>query len=30
MGNDASKRRAWIEENVVFNEEDRFIKEVKE
>lgn len=30
MGNDASKRREWIEENVVFNEEDRFIKEVKD
>ncbi|MDY2913466.1 MAG: DNA topoisomerase IV subunit B [Candidatus Enteromonas sp.] len=30
MGNDASQRRAWIEENVVFNEEDRFIKEVKD
>jgi topoisomerase-4 subunit B len=29
MGKDASLRRAWIEENVVFNEEDSFIKEVK-
>lgn len=29
MGNDPSQRRAWIEENVSFNEEDTFIKEVK-
>ena len=29
MGNDHSQRRAWIEENVSFNEEDTFIKEVK-
>ena len=28
MGNDASKRREWIEENISFNEEDTFIKEV--
>ncbi len=29
MGKDPSLRRSWIEENVVFNEEDSFIKEVK-
>ena len=29
MGNDPSQRRAWIEENVSFNEEETFIKEVK-
>lgn len=29
MGNDPSQRRVWIEENVSFNEEDTFIKEVK-
>ena len=29
VGNDPSQRRAWIEENVSFNEEDTFIKEVK-
>ncbi len=29
MGNDPSQRRAWIEENVSFNEKDTFIKEVK-
>ena len=29
MGSDASKRRAWIEQNIVFNEEDEFVKEVK-
>jgi topoisomerase IV subunit B len=29
MGKDASLRRAWIEENIVFNEEDNFIKEVR-
>ena len=28
MGNDASLRREWIEENIKFNEVDRFIKEV--
>ena len=28
MGNDASKRREWIEANIIFNEEDKFIKEV--
>lgn len=28
MGSDASKRREWIEENISFNEEDAFIKEV--
>ena len=28
MGNDASLRRIWIEENIKFNETDRFIKEV--
>jgi len=28
MGNDASQRRAWIEENIKFNELDRFLKEV--
>ncbi|MCI1244964.1 MAG: type IIA DNA topoisomerase subunit B [Bacilli bacterium] len=29
MGKDASLRRTWIEENIVFNEEDAFIKEVR-
>jgi hypothetical protein len=29
MGQDPSLRRDWIEENIVFNEEDSFIKEVK-
>ena len=29
MGSDPSKRKAWIEENIVFNEEDKFIKEVE-
>ena len=29
MGNDASQRRAWIEENIVFNEKDKFVEEVK-
>jgi topoisomerase IV subunit B len=29
MGKDASLRRAWIEENIVFNEEDTFMKEVR-
>ena len=29
MGKDASLRRTWIEENIVFNEEDDFIKEVR-
>ena len=29
MGSDASKRKAWIEQNIVFNEEDEFVKEVK-
>ena len=29
MGNDASQRRVWIEENVKFNDEDSFIAEVK-
>lgn len=28
MGNDASLRREWIEQNIKFNELDRFIKEV--
>ena len=28
MGNDSSKRREWIEENVVFNERDAFMDEV--
>ena len=28
MGNDASLRREWIEQNIKFNETDRFIKEV--
>ena len=28
MGNDASQRRQWIEENIKFNVADRFIKEV--
>ena len=28
MGNDASQRRQWIEENIKFNEADRFLKEV--
>jgi len=30
MGKDPSLRRDWIEENIVFNEKDSFIKEVKE
>ncbi len=29
MGNDSSMRKQWVEENVDFNEEDKFIKEVK-
>ena len=29
MGKDPSLRRSWIEENIVFNEEDAFMKEVK-
>ena len=29
MGSDASKRRAWIEQNIVFNEKDAFVEEVK-
>lgn len=29
MGNDASQRRAWIEENIKFNEIDKFLEEVK-
>ncbi len=29
MGSDASKRREWIEQNIQFNEEDAFLKEVK-
>lgn len=29
MGKDASLRREWIEENIVFNQEDSFIAEVK-
>ncbi|HAS55902.1 MAG TPA: DNA topoisomerase IV subunit B, partial [Firmicutes bacterium] len=29
MGNDASQRRIWIEENVKFNDKDSFIEEVK-
>jgi len=29
MGRDASQRRDWIEENVTFNEADKFINEVK-
>lgn len=29
MGNDASQRKNWIEENIVFNEVDSFIDEVK-
>ena len=29
MGSDASKRRAWIEQNIVFNEKDAFAEEVK-
>ena len=29
MGNDPSQRRAWIEENIVFNAVDSFIKEKK-
>ncbi|MCR5349195.1 MAG: type IIA DNA topoisomerase subunit B [Bacilli bacterium] len=28
MGNDPSRRREWIEQNIKFNEVDRFIKEV--
>ena len=28
MGNDAYQRRQWIEENIKFNEADRFLKEV--
>ncbi|MDD7715365.1 MAG: DNA gyrase subunit B [Mollicutes bacterium] len=28
MGNDASQRRTWIEENVKFNEKDNFIEEI--
>ena len=29
MGKDADKRKKWLEQNVDFNEEDSFIKEVK-
>jgi len=29
MGRDPSLRRSWIEENIVFNEEDAFMKEVR-
>ena len=29
MGNDASVRRKWVEENVDFNNVDTFMKEVK-
>ena len=29
MGSDPSKRRAWIEQNIVFNEKDAFVEEVK-
>ena len=29
MGSEASKRKAWIEQNIVFNEKDDFIEEVK-
>ena len=29
MGKDADKRKKWLEQNVDFNEEDAFIKEVK-
>ena len=29
MGNDASVRRKWVEENVDFNKIDTFMKEVK-
>ena len=29
MGKDADKRKKWLEQNVDFNEEDTFIKEVK-
>lgn len=29
MGKDADKRKKWLEQNVDFNEEDEFIKEVK-
>ena len=29
MGSDASKRKAWIEQNIVFNEKDEFVEEVK-
>ena len=29
MGSDASQRREWIEQNIKFNEVDRFIKEVE-
>jgi len=29
MGQDPSLRRDWIEENISFNTEDSFIKEVK-
>ena len=29
MGNDASIRRKWVEENVNFNRIDTFMKEVK-
>ena len=29
MGSDAAKRREWIEQNIKFNEEDTFLKEVK-
>ena len=30
MGNDASQRRAWIEENIKFNEKDSFLEEVRD
>lgn len=29
MGNDPAKRRAWIEQNIIFNEKDEFVEEVK-
>ena len=29
MGNDASVRRQWVEENVDFNQVDTFMKEAK-
>ena len=29
MGKDSAPRWSWIQENVVFNEEDKFLEEVK-